>query len=226
MSLSLSRTPDFQRQMDILSPQELLGTSVTLIGAGGIGSPTAMFLAKMGVPELIIYDHDSVEAHNLPNQLMYRPGDIGRTKVSALKQAVLEYAPDTTVTVVPQKFDGTTRLSGIVVSGVDSMAARQVVWKSVKGNRQVRFYIEGRTGAEFLRLYAFDPNDRSKYPWYEELLYPDAGAFQAACTARSIIYTSAIMGGLIARAVKMHIKRQESPKEVMFDLQNLTLVVQ
>jgi len=68
-------SPDYWRQLDIVSSEEL-DFPITLIGCGGIGSPVAMALVKMGCGQISLYDPDCVEAHNLPNQ-MYRLEDVG-----------------------------------------------------------------------------------------------------------------------------------------------------
>ncbi|MFA5103544.1 MAG: ThiF family adenylyltransferase, partial [Candidatus Thermoplasmatota archaeon] len=60
---------DFWRQMDIVTPTDFEKFHVTIIGAGGIGSPTALAISKMGVEKITIFDNDIVEKHNLPNQM-------------------------------------------------------------------------------------------------------------------------------------------------------------
>jgi hypothetical protein len=102
------------------------------------------------------------------------------------------------------------------------------VWKSVKGNPEVSYYIEARTGAEFIRLYALDPNDPTMSEWYESTLYADEGAMVAPCTARAIIYTSAVVGALVTRAVGKFIQKvepNEEASEVILDLTGMNLVV-
>ena len=83
-SAIVNKEPDqkYVRQSDIINP-EVLGTPVHIIGAGAIGSCAALALAKIGFKDFTVYDFDSVELHNLPNQ-MYRAKDIGKPKVEAL----------------------------------------------------------------------------------------------------------------------------------------------
>lgn len=219
---------DFMRQEGLVSPDKFRGMRFNLIGAGGIGSPTAMFLAKMGVPEMLIIDDDEVSRHNLPNQLTFSPGDVGETKVSAIKQSLASLCPWTRVTTISQKFEGQIPLRGVVICGVDSMAARRVVWNSVRGNPDIRYYIEARTGAEFMRIYALDPNDPKMGHWYESTLYDDAGALAAPCTARAIIYSSAIVGALITRQVGKFangVRAEAEEAETLFDLTSMQLMV-
>jgi|GEM_PF-4000145 len=93
---------DHWRQLDIVTPTQLSEYQVTIIGAGGIGSPTAEALMKMGVTNMIVYDHDSVEAHNLPNQL-YGISDIGSLKVEALQARCLEMS-GVEITAIPDRY--------------------------------------------------------------------------------------------------------------------------
>ena len=75
----------YHRQLDILDPKSM-DVPVTIIGAGATGSFTALSLAKMGIRNITIYDFDTVEEHNLPNQF-YRQCDLGKRKVEALREA-------------------------------------------------------------------------------------------------------------------------------------------
>jgi len=60
----------FLRQLDIADPSQFRDKPVTVIGAGGIGAATVVALAKTGFENITVYDFDTVEEHNLPNQLL------------------------------------------------------------------------------------------------------------------------------------------------------------
>lgn len=210
------------RQMDLLSPTDMERAQVTVIGAGGIGSPTVIGLARMGIPGLTIYDDDIVELHNLAYQC-YRKVDIGRLKVEALAEIVAEVA-ETTVVTIPERFTS-QRLDGIVIVAVDTMRDRKVIFKAASYDPQVKLLIEARMGAEILRLYTFRPMEPDKVRWYEQhMLYDDEEALEEACTAQAINYTGSIAAGLIARQVKMFLKGERFPKEIIFDLTTMTLL--
>ena len=108
----------FLRQRDIIPPEKLAALEVTIIGAGAVGSFTCLTLAKMGVMNITVYDGDTVEEHNLPNQ-WYRPRDLGRQKVDALAEIIHEFT-DVTLTTHPRNYTHEP-LSGIVICCVDSM---------------------------------------------------------------------------------------------------------
>lgn len=214
---------DFWRQLDVVSPEDLSQLSVTIIGAGGIGSPTTLALAKMGVENITVYDDDSVELHNLPNQL-YRFGDLGKTKVEGLKDICQDFA-GVLIDIKPERLNRQHSLSGVVVSGVDTMSSRKEIWQRVKYNPAVQIYVEARMGAEVCRIHTVKPCDPSDVKWYETTLYSDEEAVEAPCTARAIIYCSFMIGALVANQVKKFARAEPLAHEVIFDLKTLTLLV-
>lgn len=220
---NLLNSPDYQRQLDLLSPADC--GLVTLIGAGGIGSPTAVTLAKMGFSSFRFFDDDILERHNLPSQF-YMPDDLGKPKVKALRDMIRRFSPAAEVETYVEKYEGDLPLSGIVISAVDSMTSRQAIWQAVKGNRNVRFYVEARTGFPVIRMYAFDPSNGELAEWYEQMLYPDAEAVDAPCTARSIMHLGMAVASLICEQIRKHIRHEPTNKEVLFDLQNLQIMLQ
>lgn len=214
---------DFWRQLDIVSPEDLASLRVTVIGVGGIGSPTTLALAKMGIRKIIVYDDDKVESHNLPNQF-YKKTDLGVLKVCALANLVDEFA-NATIEARAERFDGSQELSGVVVSGVDTMEARKLIWTAVKFNPSVQLYIEGRMGAEIARINTVSPTDPKCVKWYESTLYTDEEAVEALCTARAIIYCSLMTAALVANQVKKFAHADPLAREIIVDLLTLSLIV-
>jgi len=72
-------------QIDIEGQQKLLDSHVLIIGAGGLGSPAAMYLASAGIGQITIADNDEVELSNLQRQILHRNEDLGRPKVDSAK---------------------------------------------------------------------------------------------------------------------------------------------
>jgi len=212
---------EFLRQLDLVKP-EALESPIHLVGCGGIGSFAALALAKLGCANLHLYDDDRVEEHNLPNQL-FRTTDIGRFKVEALAE-ILEAFTGLPARGHPRRLDG-ERLQGIVVSGVDSMAARKTLWvKSVRHRASIPLYLDGRLGAEVCRLYTIRPADPDDVRCYERNLYEDSQAVPFSCTAGAIIYTGFAMASLMADQVKKFATGELGPREVLYDMKTLTLV--
>ena len=212
---------DFLRQLELVHP-DALETPVAVVGCGGIGSFAALALAKMGCRHLALYDDDRVEPHNLPNQL-YRPGDVGRPKAEALAEIVRTFT-GVTPRMAVERVEG-QRLTGLVVAGVDSMRARRTIWqRCVRYRAAVPLFLDGRLGAEVIRLYAIRPADPDDVRFYGATLYDDAEAEPLGCSAAGIIYTGFAMGSLIANQVKRFAAGEPMRREILCDLKTLTLV--
>ncbi len=211
----------YLRQLDLVRP-ETLDLPVHVIGCGGIGSFAALALAKLGCARLHLYDDDRVEEHNVPNQF-YRIKDVGRPKAEALAD-ILEAFAGTRPTPHVRRIEG-ERLQGIVVSGVDSMAARKNLWwKVIRHRASIPLYLDGRLGAELCRLYAIRPFDPDDVRCYEKSLYDDTQAMPLACTAAAIIYTGFAIASLMADQVKKFATGDSMVREIFYDLKTLTLV--
>ena len=72
-------------ELGLAGQQKLLAASVLLIGAGGLGCPTAQYLAAAGVGRIGLVDDDVVSASNLQRQILYSTADVGRPKVEVAK---------------------------------------------------------------------------------------------------------------------------------------------
>jgi adenylyltransferase/sulfurtransferase len=83
----------------------LCQSRVLVIGAGGLGSPAALYLAAAGVGVVGIVDPDKVELSNLQRQILHTTVDIGRLKVDSARAALTELNPDVDVKTYPIRFD-------------------------------------------------------------------------------------------------------------------------
>ncbi|MBI4537282.1 MAG: molybdopterin-synthase adenylyltransferase MoeB [candidate division NC10 bacterium] len=81
--------------------RKLLNSRVLLIGAGGLGSPAALYLAAAGVGTLGVVDFDAVDLSNLQRQILHHVRDVGRPKVESAVDTIREINPD--VKVIPHK---------------------------------------------------------------------------------------------------------------------------
>jgi adenylyltransferase/sulfurtransferase len=111
---------------------QLLDAKVLLIGAGGLGSPAAMYLAAAGVGTLGIVDFDVVDISNLQRQILHHMDDVGRPKVETAAEAIAALNPD--VTVVPHRLllrsdnaMDVIRGYDVVVNGSDNFPTRYLV---------------------------------------------------------------------------------------------------
>jgi hypothetical protein len=228
---ALSGKLDRTRQQGLISDKLFKSTSVTLIGAGGIGSPTALYLAKMGVETLIMWDEDGVNAHNIPNTL-YRKKDVGQFKVDALEKILQEFSDVMTLTMnhfyEPDKDGKYPSLSETVIVVTDSMESRQIVWEQFLKQNQCRHYIEARMGAKLGMVYTFSKQNRGYGKWsmmkkdihfYQGRLYKDGEVKPLPCTAKSIIYNTGMIAALICRAYESLITKEKGfPREQIFNM--------
>lgn len=198
--LELSGAIDFTRQRDWFDPTSI-ESKLTVIGAGGIGSLFTVMAGKLGIGEITIYDGDNVEIHNLPNQF-FDLVDIGKMKVTSLGDAVARY----TIALVdekPYKVESDTRLSGLVVSGVDSMSARKEIAAAVYANRfTIPRYWDARIGGEKIVIYSVNPKNPDEWRLFEKTLYSDEDAVDDPCTRRSVIDVMGHVGSHLLTGVR------------------------
>jgi molybdopterin/thiamine biosynthesis adenylyltransferase len=81
--------------------KKLLASRVAIVGAGGLGSPAALYLAAAGVGALGIVDGDLVDLSNLQRQLLHRTSDVGRLKTDSARETIQAVNPDVRVTTFP-----------------------------------------------------------------------------------------------------------------------------
>lgn len=84
-------------EIGIEGQEKLIDAHALIIGAGGLGSPAAMYLAASGVGTLTICDNDTVDLTNLQRQILHRTASIGMNKVDSALQTLAEINPDVRV---------------------------------------------------------------------------------------------------------------------------------
>jgi molybdopterin/thiamine biosynthesis adenylyltransferase/rhodanese-related sulfurtransferase len=112
--------------------KQLLRARALLIGAGGLGSPTALYLAAAGVGTLGVIDSDVVDLSNLQRQILHRTADVGRPKVDSARDTLQALNPDVAVVPYAERLtvDNIERLLkdyDVVVDGSDNFATRYLV---------------------------------------------------------------------------------------------------
>ena len=111
---------------------KLLDAKVLLVGAGGLGSPTALYLAAAGVGTMGIVDHDTVDLSNLQRQILHRQDTIGMPKVESARATINALNPDVKVIGYQERIssDNIMRLIAdydIVVDGCDNFPTRYLI---------------------------------------------------------------------------------------------------
>lgn len=157
--------------------QKLLNAKVLLIGAGGLGSPLALYLAAAGVGTIGIVDDDEVSLSNLQRQIIHRTQDIGRAKTESAKDSIEALTPDVKAVLfnerlTPKNARAIISQFDIVADGSDNFDTRYLVNDAC--------YLEDKTlvsaaiGEFDGQIATFKAHDKTApYPCYR-CLYPEA----------------------------------------------------
>ena len=141
MAQPLSLTPDqvnrYSRHIimgDVGSrgQRQLLQSKVLIVGAGGLGSPAAVYLALAGVGTIGIVDFDVVEISNLQRQILHHTTDVGRPKLESARDNILAYNPDVNVVLHEARLESHNAMEiigpyDVVVNGADNFATRYLI---------------------------------------------------------------------------------------------------
>lgn len=120
--------PDFGLE----AQERLLGCRALVIGAGGLGSAAALYLAAAGIGGLIVADHDAVDLSNLQRQILHGTADLGRPKVDSARERLREINPTLEIIALPARLEGEAlqrqvRESDIVIDASDNFTTRFAV---------------------------------------------------------------------------------------------------
>lgn len=122
-------------QIDIEGQEALVHSRALIVGAGGLGSPVAMYLAASGVGKLVICDNDIVDLTNLQRQIMYHTDHIGSPKTQAAKKTLADMNPDVNVVALQEHITENQLKEiapevDIVIDASDNFATRHHVNKA------------------------------------------------------------------------------------------------
>lgn len=137
MLLSAEQKRRYNRHLilDGIGPEgqsRLLEARVLIIGAGGLGSPVALYLAAAGVGTIGIADGDAVSITNLQRQVIHRTADVGRDKVDSAERAIHELNPDVKVIKYSSYITEDTILDLVrgydfIIDGTDNFAIKYLI---------------------------------------------------------------------------------------------------
>jgi len=119
-------------EIDVAGQEKLLGSHILIIGAGGLGSAAAPYLAAAGVGKITLVDHDQVELTNLQRQIMHTQNSIGKNKVESGKQFLQNLNPTLTIHAIAEKasenlLNTVLPTVHLVLDCTDSFAIRQLI---------------------------------------------------------------------------------------------------
>ena len=169
---------------------KLLASTALVVGAGGLGSPAAMYLASAGVGTIILADHDTVEISNLQRQILHQTSRLGALKAESGRDTLLALNPEITVET------RTVRLAGdmldtqiaqvdVVLDCTDNFATRHAINRAcVKHNKPL---VSGAAIRFEGQISVFDPRDATA-PCYH-CLFPEAEDLEAATCASTGVFS-------------------------------------
>ena len=119
-------------EVGLQGQKKLKAARVLLIGAGGLGSPLALYLAAAGVGKIGIVDFDFVDETNLQRQIIHTTGDVGRPKLESAKESIEEINPNVIIETYPVRLSSDNALElfkeyDVIVDGTDNFPTRYLV---------------------------------------------------------------------------------------------------
>ncbi len=119
-------------ELGIDGQEKLLASRALVIGAGGLGSPVALYLGSAGVGHITVVDHDQVDATNLQRQIAHTLDRVGQDKAESVRTAISHINPDVVVKPITQRADAALldRLvaeADVVLDCCDNFETRQAV---------------------------------------------------------------------------------------------------
>lgn len=153
-----------------------------IIGCGAVGSRVAFGAAKLGISNLVLWDFDRIESHNVANQI-YGLQHVGMLKVEALYSMIREFTKEKPLT--KGKMDGEEALTGVIFLMVDQYNERRKIWnKNIKLNSSIQLMIDVRMGVDLGRVYTIQPFDISQGDYWLATLGDDNIVTETSCGSK------------------------------------------
>ncbi|WP_183324744.1 HesA/MoeB/ThiF family protein [Halomonas cerina] len=174
-------------QVDIAGQQRLLDGHALVVGAGGLGSPVALYLAAAGFGRLTIADADVVELSNLQRQIAHGTDDLGRLKAESARQAALGLNPGCRIETVTAHLEGEALATAVATADVvldctDRFSSRYAVNAAC---REAGVPLVSGAAIRFSgQLAVFEPRD-AESPCYACLYPPDGAGDEVLSCAES-----------------------------------------
>jgi molybdopterin/thiamine biosynthesis adenylyltransferase len=169
--------------------ERILNGRALVIGAGGLGSPVALYLASAGVGHITLVDHDSVDLTNLQRQIAHTTARVGQPKPESAKAAMLAINPGVAVSAVNARadaalLDGLIAANDVVFDCTDNFKTRHAInaacvahGKPLVSGAAIRF--DGQ-------ISVYDPRS-GESPCYACVFPPDAQFEEVACATLGVL---------------------------------------
>ncbi len=214
-------------EIGIEGQSRLLAAKALIIGAGGLGSPAAFYLASAGVGSITIVDHDQVDLTNLQRQILHTEDRVGMNKVDSAKLTLTQLNPHITIHALAEKVDA-ARLdelisaADIVLDCSDNFATRHAVNAACVAHRKP--LVSGAAIGFDGQCSVFDSRNENT-PCYACIFPADLHVEEVACSTMGVF---APLVGIIgttqaAEALKviMHLGTSLAGKLLMLDARTM-----
>lgn len=225
---------DISKHQEIFRQDMLKNIPVHIIGCGATGSNIALQLVKLGVPDIHLYDMDTIEEHNIANQI-YRTEQVGEYKTAALKSILDAHKPVENISItehrlrVDKAYIEENGLNGIVFVATDTMESRKEIYEAGgMGNPNIVRWIEMRLDLAFVRLYSIRPATYQEHKGYMNTLYSsDEVAVMSACGISQTAFPTASFLASMSVWEMLNTLNGEPPyNEIIIDLSTWMMVKQ
>lgn len=175
-------------ELGVEGQRRLLASHALVIGAGGLGSPVALYLGTAGVGTLTLVDHDTVDLTNLQRQIAHDLSRVGRPKADSAAQSVRAINPEVEVVALRQRVDADTldalvKPADVVIDCSDNFATRHAVNAAcvTHGKPLVSGAAVGFDG----QISVYDTR-RADLPCYGCIFPPDAAFEETRCATMGV----------------------------------------
>jgi molybdopterin/thiamine biosynthesis adenylyltransferase len=175
-------------ELGVEGQEQLLASHALVIGAGGLGSPVALYLGSAGVGRITVVDHDVVDETNLQRQIAHNLARVGMAKALSIQQAVAAINPDVVVTPVVQRADAQLLNSlvahaDVVLDCTDNFATRHAINRAcVQHDKPL---VSGAAIRMDGQLSVFDPRVPGN-PCYACVFPEDSGVEETRCATMGV----------------------------------------
>jgi len=175
-------------EIGIEGQERILAAHALVIGAGGLGSPAALYLAASGIGRLTLCDGDTVDLTNLQRQIVHRNDAVGQPKVESARRTLATVNPEVRVEALGERVEG-ARLEALVASAdvvldcSDNFATRHAVNRACV--RHTRPLVSGAAIRFDGQLAVFDLRDDTS-PCYACLFAEDAQSEEVRCAVMGV----------------------------------------
>ena len=175
-------------ELGLEGQQRLLAGHALVIGAGGLGSPVALYLGSAGVGRITVVDPDTVDETNLQRQIAHNLARVGRPKAESVREAIAAINPDVQVTPIIERadaalLDALVPGADVVIDCSDNFATRHAVNRACVQHRKplvsgAAIRLDGQLGVFDVR--------QPEAPCYACLFPEDSGVEEALCATMGV----------------------------------------